>query len=138
MAEQDYVLSSGARLHVTVAPFADANALVKALAKCAKGIPLGSNPMSADVGLLKDVLIEAVASPEVDMALKACMGRASYNDMRIVPGLFDDPKAGDQIRQDYYEICWKVIEANCAPFFAKAFSVLKARLGGATSSPGPK
>lgn len=138
MAEQDYVLSSGARLHVTVAPFADANALVKALAKCAKGLPLGADPLKADVGVLKDMLVEALTSVEVEQGLKRCMERASYNDMKITTSIFDDPKVGQQARQDYYEICWKVIEVNCAPFFVKTFSALRARLASVTASPGSK
>lgn len=138
MGDKDYTLSSGARLHVTVAPFADANALVKALAKCAKGLPLGEDPLKAGVGVLKEMLIEAVVSPEVEAALSQCFSRCSYNDRKIDKTLMDDPAVGEQARQDYFEICWKVVEANCSPFFVKTFSALKARLGGATVSPGQK
>jgi hypothetical protein len=132
MSDQDFTLQSGAKLHVTMSSFADANALVKALMKAAKGVPLGDDIMKQDLTALKDVLIEAAASPDVERCLYRCMERGSYNDIKLIPVNFDP--LGDSFRKDYFEVCWKVIEVNCRPFFDTAFSALKARLGSATAA----
>lgn len=137
MSDQDFILQSGAKLHVSTASFQDANALVKALMKAAKGVPLGDDLMKQDLTALKDVLIEAAASPEVERCLYRCMERSSYNDIKLIPVNFDNPGTMDNFRADYFEVCWKVIEVNCRPFFDRAFSVLKARLGSATAAPKP-
>lgn len=128
MSDQDFVLGSGARLHVTTAPFVDANALRKTLLKTAKGIPLSADPLSMDLSVLKDVFIEAASSDEVERVLFKCMERVSYQDVKVTPALFDDLKLGEQARTDLLEMYWKVIEVNCGPFFLKAFSALKDRM----------
>ncbi len=135
MSDQDFVTASGARLHVSSATFVDANALRKALLRTAKGIPMSADPMAMDLSILKDVFIEAASSDEVERCLFKCMERASYQDVKILPNLFDDPTLGEQARGDLIEIYWKVIEVNCGPFFVKAFSVLKARMASGAASP---
>jgi hypothetical protein len=135
VSDQDFILGSGARLHVTVAPFEDANALRKALLRTAKGIPLAADPLQMDVTVLKDVFIEAASSNDVEQCLFKCMERASYQDVKVTRGLFDDPKLGESARADLLEIYWKVIETNCAPFFVKAFSALKARMASVAAAP---
>lgn len=134
MSDTDFVLISGAKLHVTTSPFPDANALRKALLRTARGFPLGSDPMKMDLSVLKDVFIEAAASDEVERALFKCMERASYENVKITPSLFDDATLGEKARTDLLEIYWKIIEVNCGPFFLKAFSELKARLASGPSS----
>ncbi len=135
MSDPDFTLQSGAKLHVTPAPFADANALRKALLQTAKGVPLGADPMQMDLTILKDVFIDAASSDTVERCLFKCMERVSYQDVKVTPALFDDVKLGEQSRGDLLEIYWKVIEVNCAPFFVKAFSVLKARLASGPAAP---
>lgn len=133
MADMDFTLASGAVLHVSTASFAEANALVKALLRCAKGMPIGDDLLKQDITAFKDVLIEAATSEDAEKALFGCMRRASYKSTKLVPENFDS--LGDDFRQDYFEVCWKIIEVNCSPFFAKAFSALKARLTSAAASP---
>ncbi len=128
MSQPDFILGSGAKLHVTVSSFEDANALRKALLRTAKGVPLGADPMQMDLSVLKDVFIEAASSDEVERCLFKCMDRVSYQDVKVSRSLFDDPKLGEMARADLFEIYWKVIEVNCAPFFVKAFSAFKDRL----------
>ena len=121
----EYTLSSGARLTVTEAGFADADALTKAVLKSVRGVPLPDDLMSMPVDGLKDVLISAVVSDEVSQAFFRCAKSAVYENVRVIPGLFDDPKLGSQARKDYYEILWRVAEVNSGPFFASIFSRLK-------------
>ncbi len=124
----DYTLPSGAKMTVSEAAYVDADALLKALAKCAKGIPLPKNFLEADVTVLKDVLVEAIVSDEVDKALFKCGERAAYENMKVSVALFDDPKLKDSARQDRFMIFWHIIEVNCGPFFGKTFSILRERL----------
>lgn len=138
MADKDFTLASGAVVHVTTASFDDCNALTKAISRCAKGLPIG-DVMGMDLSVLKDYLVAAVASDDVERALFKCMERATYamngsGPVRINKALFDDPQLGDAARQDYFEICAKVIEVDVAPFFVKAFSALKARMTSVASS----
>ncbi len=125
MPDRDITLESGAKLHITRAPFVDAMALQNALIKSNKGVPLPNNPLNMEIGDLKDAVISAAASEDVREQLDKCMGRCTYNNMRISPELFDDPKMGDTARQDYYLIVWRVIEVNCGPFFFHLFSKWK-------------
>lgn len=134
MSDQDITLTSGSRIHITTASFANANALVKALLKAAEGMPLDESLLRKDVSILKDTVIRAATSPEVERALYACMERCSYNDIKLIPSNFDNPGTMDDFRRDYFEVCWKVVEVNCGPFFDKAFSTLKARLANVAGS----
>ena len=125
----NFVLPSGAKLTVSESSYADATALLKALTRCAKGIPLPKDLLDADVTVLKDMLVEATVSDEVDAALFKCAQRAVYEGVRVEKGIFDDPKMLEKgVRGDYFLILWHIVEVNCGPFFGKAFSILKERL----------
>ena len=124
----DFTLPTGSKLTVSESSYEDADALLKALLKCAKGIPLAKDPMSMDVSVLKDAFIEAATSPEVDQAIFKCAERAMYENVKVTKAIFDDPKIKDKARADRFLIQWHVIEVNCGPFFGKTFSVLRERL----------
>ncbi len=135
MSDKDFILTSGAKLHVSTASFDNANSLIKALARCAKGLQLKDDILKTDLAVMKDYLVEAVSSEDVERALFACMKKASYENVSVDKSLFDDPKLGDQARQDYFEICSKIIEVNSGPFFVKIFSQLKERMTTAPAIP---
>lgn len=120
----EFQLSSGAKLVVTPASFEDASALRNGIIRAAKGTPLPEDLQNMEMTDLKDFLISAVTSEEVDKAMFKCAERAVYENVRVSRGLFDDPKFQDRAREDYYEICWKIVEVNLSPFFKKTFSVL--------------
>lgn len=130
---QGFTLNSGAKLEVTESSFSDAYALEKSLISSVKETNLSGLQVKKDIFdmdidvLLKSVLMMAT-SPQVEQCLFKCFERATYNNLRINRGLFDDPKIGLQIREDFYEICLKVAEVNCRPFLKRIFSVLKAFL----------
>ncbi len=124
----DFTLPTGSKLVVSESSYADADALLKALVQCAKGVPLPKNFMETDVTVLKDVLVKAIVSDDVDAALFKCAERAVYENVKVTKALFDDPKLKDAARQDRFLISWHVIEVNCGPFFGKTFSILRERL----------
>lgn len=135
MSDQDFDLPSGAKLHVSVSPFQDAKALTKALMKSVGGIQLAANPLDMDVSVIKDMLVSAGTSEEVEAALWKCMARATYNNVKVTPDLFDAVDLGDSARKDYFTICAKVIEVNCLPFFDQTLSTLKTFLQKKSVSP---
>lgn len=135
MEETKFTLQSGAKLQVTIASFQEAKNLLKALMKAAAGIPLGANPLDMDVTVLKDALINAATSDEVEQALWVCLDRCLYEGLRITPDLFDNAQMGAKIRKDYFAICAKVVEVNCGPFFEQALSALKGLADKKKSSP---
>lgn len=132
---KEFVLPSGAKLVVTGAPFVQALALNKALMKAAKGLPMAADPLQMDLSVLKDAILGAATSDEVEAILFTCMERALYNGSRVNRGLFDEPGAGEDARKDFYVIAWHVIEVNCGPFFVQTFSWLKALRPAPASSP---
>lgn len=124
----DFTLPTGANLTVSEAAYVDADALLKSLVRCAKGVKLGDDFMKADVTILKEILVDAITSDEVDKALFKCAERAAYENVKVTKDLFDDPKLKDKARPDRFLIFWYVIEVNCGPFFGKTFSILRERL----------
>lgn len=135
MSNESVTLASGAQLQITSAPFKDAHALHKALLAAAKGIPLAADPFKQDVSVLKDIVINAATSDDVEACLFRCFERVTYDGLKLKVDLFDDPKIGDKVRTDFYLIAWEVARHNCAPFFGQAFSLLKSRLGTQASVP---
>lgn len=127
---QGFTLDSGAKLEVTESSFNDAYSLEKALISSVKetnlsGLQIKKDIFDMDIDvLLKSILVMATSS-HVEQCLFKCFERATYNGLRINRGLFDDPKIGLLIREDFHEICLKVAEVNCRPFLKRIFSVLK-------------
>jgi len=141
LSDHDFTLTSGNLLHVSSSSFEDANSLMKALMKSAKGKAIGDDPLKQDLSVLKDVFIDAVVSDDVERALFKCLERASYQSVKVTKALFDDPGLGEKARGDMFEMYWKCVEVNCGPFFVKIFSVFKDRLksvGGTQKSPSPQ
>ena len=125
MAEEDFTTPSGATHHVSSASFAEAMALVKGLLKSLGGVKIGDNILKdTDVTAIKDALVNAATSEEVESAVMKCLARSTYNGIRITPALFDEPKIADQIRQDYYVLAQNVVKVNAFPFFGPALSAL--------------
>ncbi len=128
MAEKK--LTSGATLVVSPSDFARANELRKQMMRATKGIGIGPDFMSQDVSVLKEMIVGLASDDQVEAALFACFDRATYNTAKITRDLFDDPKIGPNLRRDYFEICYAVIEENVFPFFVQALSALKAKFPG--------
>lgn len=140
----DFTLGSGAKLTVSIAPFQDSLDLNKAILESIKGLNLSGeflksnlksfNLSEIDLSDFKDLINELInkilsisTSEKVEKCIFKCAERATYENVRVTKDLFDDVKLGQKARADYYEICLKIIEVNCSPFFAKTFSGLKQR-----------
>lgn len=142
MEEQSkkFAMPSGAELAVTVAPFADAMALLKASLATLKGIKLDKESLEQEIKTLKDLskspsamsmLVERVVSfatsDAVESSLFRCFQRTTYTPpggapQKVAPGLFDHPEHGGAAREDYAQMVASVLEVNCAPFLVKALS----------------
>lgn len=145
MAEQSKIfeLPSGATLSVTVAPFADAWALMKASLKTLKGMDLTAEDLKRDMAtllstpsalaLILDRIVDFATSSEVESAMWRCAQRSLYipagsdpafPGTKVNQNLFDDPVHGNSAREDYTRILMAILEVNCKPFLAKALSGL--------------
>lgn len=122
----EFTLPSGAKLLVTLARFRDANELNKALIACLKGVALPKDPSDFNNSVIKEALVKAMTSSEVEASMFLCLGQCTYNEIRVTHDLFDDPKFGEKARTDYYPMCLKVAEVNCQPFFVWMLSAWKA------------
>ena len=126
MSNHEYMLKSGATISVTTAAFDIAVALVEAVKAATVG-------MSADAEVTGDVVL---SSPVVRKALfPAFRGVLWKCDGKVLPifdggsSIFDHVELGEKARGDYFEICAKVVEANCSPFFLKTSSESKTLSG---------
>lgn len=140
---QKFEMPSGASLHVTVAPFADAWALMRATLKTLKGVGLKQEDLAQDlknlaknpsaVAMILDRVVDFATSPEVEAALWKCGQRALYipagSDVafpgnKVTAALFDDAENGISAREDYAKIMASLLEVNCKPFLVKTLSEL--------------
>lgn len=131
---QEFKLESGATLEVTMGSFQEANALKNALLTAVKGTKglddavvqaASGGIQNADVGPILDAILGTATSETVERCLFKCFERCLYDKVKITPDLFDDPKMGLSLRQDYYSIAIKVIQVNCSPFLQGALSLYK-------------
>jgi hypothetical protein len=160
MENREFVMPSGAKLHVTPAPFKDAQRLHNEVLRALKGSNLGGldiekakaamakaspESMGEVLGMVADVFLSLGSSEPVQEAVFACGARATYSfdgsdesRQKLQPGLFDDTKAGETARADYYAIVKAVLEVNVGPFFKAAFSALSARQRNGAAAPASK
>jgi hypothetical protein len=104
-------LPSGAKLEITLAPFADGKALYQAILDEAKGIKL--NPQDEiDTNMWKDLMCVAFSSKKIEKEIENCFKRCLYNGKKIDADTFEPEEA----RQDYLEACVEVVKANVLPF----------------------
>lgn len=142
MEDRDFTLGSGAKLWISLAPFADAKRLHDKLLQALVGRGVGNidlkafqDPDKAGSAVM-DALMQVASNKEVEDAIFDCAKRALYSHdgseasrSKVDRTLFDDPAAGEKAREDFYPICFKVIEVNLKPFLQAIFSVLKAQSG---------
>ena len=138
MKAEIFKMPSGADLHVGMAEFEKAGALMRAVLKQMAGLKLSAADMQRDLEDLKanpsgimafvDKAISLAVSDEVRVAAFDCASSAKYAPkggaalISVDRQLFDDPEFGVQAREDYYTILYRIAEVNCKPFLAKALS----------------
>lgn len=106
MQQEDIILKSGAKLHLSSAPWEKVVALWSAV----KLVTIGQKE-NPEVGHL------ILASPTVQQAVRDVFPWSVYDNLKVYPGLFDEKDIGEKARGDYLEICEKLIEFNLRPFF---------------------
>lgn len=126
MSNHTFTLKSGAELMITTAPFEDAINLVETVKRAVIGL---------DASLQVDSVV--MGSPEVRKALYPCFRLALYDKAIVSPSLFDDPKLGERARGDYFEICSRLIEVTCKPFFLMTSSASSAAQKPPSENPVP-
>lgn len=118
----DIDLPSGAKLKVTMAPFADAKALYQAMMEEAAAIKIDTAGQIAD--LMKNIFCIGFSSKKIEKALEKCLARATYNDLKIDKDTFEPAES----REDYISVCYEVARVNINPFMknlsAKYFHLL--------------
>lgn len=107
----DVALPSGAKLHISLSPFAVSKALYQAVLEEAKLLKLDTDA-DVDINLFKDLFCSGFSSKKIEVCLEACMRKATYNGIRITADTFEPEEA----RQDYMQVCWEVAYANLLPF----------------------
>ena len=106
MANYDFTLKSGEKLHISTPAFEDSVALIEAVKKVTNGM---DPTLSVDDAIL--------ANSEVRKAMYPCFPYAMYGIYKLTVGIFDDPKIGTKARGDYFEICSRIIEVVSKDFF---------------------
>ena len=120
MQQDPITLKNGALLTVSLAPFADANRLLKAIARelALVNFDLGNLDLKEisgkDINVLKNAVFQLVQSDAVEAAVLKCAEKCLYNNERITADTFNTEDA----RQNYLRVVWEVIKANLSPFFA--------------------
>ncbi len=113
-------LKNGALLTVSLAPFADANRLLKAIARelALVSFDLGDLDLKEisgkDINVLKNAVFQLLQSDAVESAVMKCAEKCLYNNQRITSETF----AAETDRPAYLPVVWEVIRANLSPFFA--------------------
>lgn len=104
-------LPSGAKLRVTVSPFAISRALYQAILEESKGLKLDPKA-EVDANLFKDLFCVGLSSKKIEACLEACLEKCLYNDKRITADTFEPVEA----RDDYIQVCFEVAKENIQPF----------------------
>lgn len=114
-------LKSGATLTVTLASFADANRLLKVVARELAAVSFDMDSVDfaglsgKDINTLKNAIFQIVQSDGIEAVIRDCAKKCLYNGERIIwPNTFEPEGA----RQDYLPVAWEVMKANLSPFFA--------------------
>lgn len=110
-------LPSGAKLDITVSPFAISRALYQAVLEECKALKLDPKA-EIDVNLWKDLFCTMMSSPRIQAALDECMKRVIYNGRKIDADTFEPVEA----RDDYFTVCIEVAKENILPFTKSLFA----------------
>lgn len=110
--EYEKLLPSGAVLKFNLAPFEDSQELLQAIISEMKDVPFDS---SREIGaVIKDLSTFVISSKKVDAALKKCMERARYNELKVNLKTFE----ADEARVDFYPAMLAVLKENIEPFMS--------------------
>lgn len=109
---KEIVLPSGAKLAITLSPFAISKALLQAMLE--EGKELKIDPKTEiDVNLFKDLFCTAFCSKKIEACVLECMKRVTYNGLKIDVNTTFEP---EEARDDYMTVCYEVAKENVMPF----------------------
>lgn len=107
---KEITLPSGAKLKITLSPFAVSKALYLAALEEIQLVKLDAN---AEIeSIFKDLFCLGFSSKKIEAKLADCMKRVTYNDQHITEDTFEPENA----RQDYMAVQFEVALANILPF----------------------
>lgn len=104
-------LPSGARLKISLSPFAVARDLYQAALEELKHLKLDPEA-EVDANFYKDLFCTGLASKKIEKAIWKCMEKALYNDLKITEDTFEPEEA----RDDYFAVMFEVAKVNIHPF----------------------
>ena len=118
--ETEITLKSGAMLELKTASFSAGMKLFKAIAAELKGVDVDLGGLdlkevgSKDINSLKNVILQLLASEQIEAAFFECAKKSLHNGQSIVRQTFEPETA----RGDYLPVVWEVVKFNIAPFFS--------------------
>lgn len=116
----EITLKSGAILAVQIAPFSSGSKLLKTILRDLKDVDIQLENLDLtqiagqDINTFKNAICQLLGSDALELVVFECMGRCTYNGIRIVRDTFEPENA----RQDYLPVAWEVIKVNLRPFFS--------------------
>jgi len=99
------ILESGAELTISLASFAEGHRLFKAVTRELQNINLNEDTV-------QKLSMQLISSEAIEQALWPCMGRATYNGLKVTPELFENAET----RCDFLEVMKEVLGYNLIPF----------------------
>lgn len=108
-------LPSGAILKINQSPFEVSLALKEAIIEELKSITFGKDTDVTDA--IKNLYCISFSSQKIKSALKECLKRHTYNDLKIDSQTFESLDS----RQDYETVCMEVTKAEISPFGKEGF-----------------
>ena len=112
MEPKEIKLKSGNVLRILDTPFAESQALFKAVINGFKAVEVDETVKDLDefVGAL---IGAQISDDEVGKAMWGCLARCTYGETKIIPSMFD---AKPEAREDFIDICLEVGQENLRPF----------------------
>lgn len=121
---KEFDMPSGAKLAITVSPFAVSRSLYQAILEELKLTKL--NPSDEiDINLFKDLMCIGFSSKKIEACIWECMKRVTYNGVKVTLETFEPLEA----REDYFAACIEVIKENAMPFMKSLYAQLTPLFG---------
>lgn len=119
---KEIALPSGAKLGIGDTPFATSKNLCQVVLEELKIVKINSTDDISN--LVKDAFCTAFSSPKIEIALKPCLERCTYNGVKITEATWEPITA----RADYLKVCAEVGKHNVDPFLSGLYADYKTAL----------
>lgn len=112
-------LPSGATLRIGDVPFAVAKEFYQTLLEEAKAVAINKDEDVSN--LVKNFFCQSFSSRRLELALKPCLERCTYNNAKITDETFEPAAA----RGDYTKVCAEVGKHTVDPFLKSLYADYK-------------